>query len=320
MTRDVPTRAEHPRRVVVGVDGSEQGWSALAWAADEASLRGAVLRVLYSHEEPSEGRTASTVSPSVAEGAEGIVGAARSRVAERHPSLEVRAETTGDRAPYALIEASCSADLLVVGARGLGGLRSLVLGSVSQRCIRYAHCPVVVVRLEAAKASRTPADRTIVVGTDGSLGSTRALRWALREGRSRGTSVRAVFAWQYPPVHSMVMGPDERQPCGGPGDRRRHEGVGSPLRARRSPGRRGLGGRHRARAAGRQREGGPVGRGLPGPWPPARRPGRFGGPRVHHGARRVRWWWCSRRPGSWMRWRGSDRSGPPFPSRADDGP
>lgn len=214
MTRDVPTRAEHPRRVVVGVDGSEQGWSALAWAADEASLRGAVLRVLYSHEEPSEGRTASTVSPSVAEGAEGIVGAARSRVAERHPSLEVRAETTGDRAPYALIEASCSADLLVVGARGLGGLRSLVLGSVSQRCIRYAHCPVVVVRLEAAKASRTPADRTIVVGTDGSLGSTRALRWALREGRSRGTSVRAVFAWQYPPVHSMVMGPANGNPVG----------------------------------------------------------------------------------------------------------
>jgi len=214
MTRDVPTRAEHPRRVVVGVDGSEQGWSALAWAADEASLRGALLRVLHSCEEPSEGRTASTVSPSVAERAEGIVGAARSRVAERHPSLEVRAETTGDRAPYALIEASCSADLLVVGARGLGGLRSLVLGSVSQRCIRYAHCPVVVVRSEAAEASGTPAEPTIVVGTDGSLGSTRALRWALREGRSRGTSVRAVFAWQYPPVHSMVMGPVNGNPVG----------------------------------------------------------------------------------------------------------
>lgn len=215
MTREVPTRAEHPRRVVVGVDGSEQGWSALAWAADEASLRGALLRVLHACEAPSEDpRKASTVSPSVAEQAEGIIDAARSRVAAHHPSLEVRVDATGDRAPYALIEASCSADLLVVGARGLGGLRSLVLGSVSQRCIRYAHCPVVVVRSEVTEASGTPADRTIVVGTDGSLGSTRALRWALREGRSRGTSVRAVFAWQYPPVHSMVMGPMNGNPVG----------------------------------------------------------------------------------------------------------
>jgi nucleotide-binding universal stress UspA family protein len=215
MTREVPTRAEHARRVVVGVDGSEQGWSALAWAADEASFRGALLDVLHACDAPSEDpRTASNATTSVADLAQGIVDAARSRVTDRHPSLEVRVDTSGDRAPYALIEASCSADLLVVGARGLGGLRSLVLGSVSQRCIRYAHCPVVVVRSAVVEASATPAERTIVVGTDGSLGSTRALRWALREGRSRGTSVRAVFAWQYPPVHSMVMGPVNGNPVG----------------------------------------------------------------------------------------------------------
>src|ERR1035441_6861992 len=129
MTREAPTRAEHPRRVVVGVDGSEQGWPALAWAADEASRRGALLRVLHACDAPLEdSRTASAVTPFVADKAERIIDAARSRVAERHPSLEVRADTSGDRAPYALIEASCSADLLVVGARGLGGLRSLVLG------------------------------------------------------------------------------------------------------------------------------------------------------------------------------------------------
>ncbi len=50
-------------------------------------------------------------------------------------------------------------------------------------------------------------DRAIVVGTDGSLGSTWALRWALREGRARSVPVHIVFAWQYPPVHSMLMGP-----------------------------------------------------------------------------------------------------------------
>ncbi len=213
MTREAPARAEHPRRVVVGVDGSEQGWSALAWAADEASLRGARLRVLHACDAPSEDpRTVSTITPSGADLVQGIIDAARSRVAVRHPSLEVRVDTSGDRAPYALIEASCSADLLVVGAQGMGGLRSLVLGSVSQRCIRYAHCPVVVVRSKVDEASGTPAGHTIVVGTDGSLGSTRALRWALREGRTRGSPVRAVFAWQYPPVHSKVMGPLNESP------------------------------------------------------------------------------------------------------------
>ena len=207
MTREAPARAEHARRVVVGVDGSEQGWSALDWAADEAWRRGALLRVLHACAPLEDPRSALTATPGVADKAEGTIDTARNRVAERHPSLAVRVDTSGDRAPYALIEASCSADLLVVGARGLGGLRSLVLGSVSQRCIRYAHCPVVVVRSEVAEASSTSADHTIVVGTDGSLGSTRALRWALREGRSRGSPVRAVFAWQYPPVHSMIMGP-----------------------------------------------------------------------------------------------------------------
>jgi nucleotide-binding universal stress UspA family protein len=209
MTREAPPRAEHPRLVVAGVDGSEQGWSALAWAADEASRRGARLRVLHAGDEPSEDpRTASDATPSVADRAQAIVEAARTRVAVRHPSLEVRVDTSPDQAPYALIEASCSADLLVVGAQGVGGpTRSRALGSVSQRCIRYAHCPVVVVRGEVAEASSPPTDLTVVVGTDGSLGSTRALRWALREGRSRGASVRAVFAWQRPAVPSKVMGP-----------------------------------------------------------------------------------------------------------------
>jgi nucleotide-binding universal stress UspA family protein len=215
MTREAPPRAEHPRLVVAGVDGSEQGWSALAWAADEASRRGARLRVLHAGDEPSEDpRTASDATPSVADRAQAIVEAARTRVAVRHPSLEVRVDTSPDQAPYALIEASCSADLLVVGAQGVGGPTSLALGSVSQRCIRYAHCPVVVVRREAAAAPSPPTDLTVVVGTDGSLGSTRALRWALREGRSRGTPVRAVFAWQHPPVRSMAVGPPNGSPPG----------------------------------------------------------------------------------------------------------
>ena len=52
-------------------------------------------------------------------------------------------------------------------------------------------------------------DARIVVGIDGSLGSTRALRWTLEEARSRSATVEAAYAWQYPPVGAFVFGPTQ---------------------------------------------------------------------------------------------------------------
>ena len=59
--------------------------------------------------------------------------------------LDIRVVVTTDEPARALIDRSAFADLLVVGSRGRGGFRGLVLGSVSLRCALHASCPVTVV-------------------------------------------------------------------------------------------------------------------------------------------------------------------------------
>jgi nucleotide-binding universal stress UspA family protein len=108
-----------------------------------------------------------------------------------------------------LTVASRTAGLLVVGARGRGGFDELLLGSVSDQCIQYAHCPVVVVSEDPDHDTPLEAGSRIVVGMDGSLGSTRALRWSLEEAEVRSASVEAIYAWQYPPIGSFLLGPAE---------------------------------------------------------------------------------------------------------------
>ncbi len=194
--------------VLVGIDGSEHSRFALKWASDEAKHRGATLRILFAQNGDPEHVPnwyepgSSDLSPGQA-----IVDDAVGLVATRHPSLLMRAEIVEEPPSLLLTVASRSAELLVVGARGSGGFEELLLGSVSDQCIQYAHCPVAVVHGDPDMLPLRAVEPRIVVGVDGSLGSTRALRWALEEARIRSASVEAIYAWQYPPIGSFVMGP-----------------------------------------------------------------------------------------------------------------
>jgi nucleotide-binding universal stress UspA family protein len=75
---------------------------------------------------------------------EEMVGPAVGAAAARPRSVQLVPVHTGPA--RALLEAAIGADLLVVGSRGRGGMKGLLLGSVSQQCIHHAPCPVVVVR------------------------------------------------------------------------------------------------------------------------------------------------------------------------------
>jgi len=67
-------------------------------------------------------------------------------VAKLAPGVTTVGHTHEESPAVVLIEASEGADLLVVGSRGLGGFKGLVLGSVSQQCSHHARCPITIVR------------------------------------------------------------------------------------------------------------------------------------------------------------------------------
>jgi nucleotide-binding universal stress UspA family protein len=138
-------------KIVVGVDGSDGSIDALRWAARQAELTGATLRVVTAWAFP-EHRTPFGVVFDIAESADptarvrckldGLIG----DILGKHEKVALQAEVIPGNEAAVLIDAARGADLLVVGSRGRGGFAGMVLGSVSAQCVRHAQCPVVVVR------------------------------------------------------------------------------------------------------------------------------------------------------------------------------
>jgi nucleotide-binding universal stress UspA family protein len=99
-----------------------------------------------------------------------------------------------------LLAASESAALIVVGSRGHGGFKELLLGSVSQQLVTHADCPVVVIREE-----RTSDATAVVVGVDGSAASHVAVDFAFDYASRHQLSVLAIHAWDVPSFDLIVM-------------------------------------------------------------------------------------------------------------------
>ena len=137
------------RGVMVGVDGSHPAAEALRWAIDEAARRQTPLTavmawgLLDQHHRNDE----DPFDPHYTEqDAREALAAFVTDVAGPSGSPSVETAVVNDLAARALIERAEGAELLVVGARGLGGFGDLLLGSVSHRCLSHARCPTVVVR------------------------------------------------------------------------------------------------------------------------------------------------------------------------------
>jgi nucleotide-binding universal stress UspA family protein len=101
-----------------------------------------------------------------------------------------------------LVDSAEDVDLVVVGSRGLGGFKELLLGSISYRTAAHATAPVAVIR---EGSDDLDGRRGIVVGIDGSRAARRALRWACDEAGRRGVGVTVVHAYDLP-TDSSLMG------------------------------------------------------------------------------------------------------------------
>lgn len=187
--------------VVVGVDGSEAGLRAVDWAADEAALRGAPLRLVYASlwERYEGARLAEDLGkPSERVRAEDIVESAARRARLRRAEVKITTDVLPEEPEYTLLRESRNASLLVTGTRGRGALTEALLGSVSLTVAAHAHCPMIVVRGSHDNQAVPATHGRVVVGVGEKPTSSAAVRFAFEEARRRGAQVEAVRAWRCP--------------------------------------------------------------------------------------------------------------------------
>lgn len=192
--------------IVVGVDGSKESLTALRWATEQAADRDATVRavmvwsLLDQHLQPGE-----RFDPGYDDAA-ALADLDRALTAELGAAAaDVERQVVCDLPVDGLLSLAAGADLLVVGARGRGGFKGLLLGSVSRKVLERSTVPVAVVRSPAPGAGGR-----VLAGIDGSASSIAALQWAAREARRRGTTLAILHAWSVPwPVdlqaHAMVL-------------------------------------------------------------------------------------------------------------------
>lgn len=136
---------------VVGIDPSDRSAAALAWALEDAGDDNEVIAVHVWAPPVILGPEAAAIDPSVfeEEGQE-VLSTQLDRLEQDHPGAADRIQTELHRghAGRSLVERAGGHDVLVVGARGHGGVAGMLLGSTSTYAVHHARCPVVVVPVD----------------------------------------------------------------------------------------------------------------------------------------------------------------------------
>ena len=184
-------------RVLVATDGSQDARAAIATMLNFPWPAKTRVRVISARRTAAEYRRSILLS-ALDRGAEQAVESARRTLSRRWPDVET---AVVDKAPtQAIIDEAerFRADVTVVGWRGHGAVRRLLMGSVSRGVVRGSTCAVLVVR-------RSQRVRTMVVGFDGSPTAKRALAFVGRLAAPRDGRVTLVHAAELMPIPSGLV-------------------------------------------------------------------------------------------------------------------
>ncbi|MGH4011265.1 MAG: universal stress protein [Pseudonocardiaceae bacterium] len=144
-----PSNSMTADQVVVGVDGSPVSVEAIEFAFAEAARLGTGVVAVHvvASRVPGDGSVDVLTEEHAPEQAR-LLAESLAGWQDKYPDMPIRRILLHGHAGRALAEASRGARLLVVGSRGLGGFRGLLLGAVSHAALHHAHCPVAVVRTQ----------------------------------------------------------------------------------------------------------------------------------------------------------------------------
>lgn len=161
-----------PGAVIAAVDGSRHADVALRWAAGQAVLEHRPLAVVSVGDDDAYRITQQAVRQ-----LDGL-----------SPDLEVLSVAVVGDPRAVLVDLSERAHLLVLGTRGRGPVRRLLLGSVSSAVSTLAHCPVVVAR----SVTRGDEGNGVLVAADGTAESLPVIEYAFDQASLRGLPLTAV--------------------------------------------------------------------------------------------------------------------------------
>ena len=169
--------------IVVAVDGSDAAATAVIWATRAAAARALPLRIVTVVHIPafyySEPYLAESFHEEMKETARARLDSAvvlAKRIADEQGPVEITTEQIEGKVVPTLVEVSRRADTVVLGSRGLGEVKGLLVGSVTLGLASHADGPVVV-------------------GVDGSEASVRAVEVAFAEASARKATLVAVNVW-----------------------------------------------------------------------------------------------------------------------------
>lgn len=196
-------------RIVVAIDGSVSALNAARWAAAEAVARGRGLTLAHALVPPVMGGGFSIGLPPRLDILDTMREEAMTELGKIADGLEgddITIEIQIGSASALMIQASESADLLVLGSRGHGGFKGLLVGSVGTQVASHAQCPTVILR-EQPRASANQ----VVVGIDGSPHSLAAIAFAFDEASRHGWELVVIHAWDVP-AFDLIVSPQGAVP------------------------------------------------------------------------------------------------------------